>query len=134
MTAEESDTDEGQATIEFALVLPLALATVFLLVQTAVVIVCHLDLYHDARLAIRAAAVAGDPESAARQAVRRIDSPDAVDIAVRTTDRLVTVGLRRSVPIVVPILSGLVPDLTVSATLTMALEPPVHIEDPETLG
>lgn len=118
--------DNGQATVEFALVLPMVIASLLLMVQVLLVVLSQLSLQHEARIAVRAAAIATDPTSAARAAVRNNDPQSPSSIIVETTEGVVTVFLTRQVPIAVPILGRLWPDIEISVDLTMALEPPLQ--------
>lgn len=119
-----SSPDSGQATVEFALVLPLAIGSLLLVVQVLIVVLSQISLQHEARISVRAAAIAADPAAAARSAVQDNDPQSPSTVVVETTERVVTVFLTRQIPIVIPILGRLWPDIEISARLTMALEPP----------
>ena len=118
--------EQGQATIEFALLLPLAVGCLALVIQTLVLVLGHISLHHEARIAVRAAAVAADPEAAARAAVQSNDPQSTSLIEIEITAQLVTVRVHRQIPVVVPVLGQLWPDFDISARLTMALEPPIE--------
>lgn len=122
----KSCSNHGQATVEFALLLPLATGCLLLVVQVLIVVLGHITLHHEARVAVRAAAVAADPVAAARTAVEQRDAQTSSRVEVQVTDQLVTVYLSRPMPIAIPFLGGLWPDITMTANLTMALEPPLH--------
>ena len=117
----------GQATIEFALLLPLAIGCLALVIQTLVLVLGQISLHHEARLAVRAAATAADPVTAARDAVLRNDPQSTSLIEIEATTRLVTVHVHRQIPVIVPLLGQLWPDFEISARLTMALEPPIEV-------
>jgi uncharacterized membrane protein len=124
---EDSQSDSGQSTVEFALLLPLAIGCLLLMVQTLVLVLGQLTLHHEARIAARAAAIATDPEKAARQALRLNDPDSSTAIDVEVIDQLVTVHVHRLVPLAVPILGQFWPDMKISTQLSMALEPPIQV-------
>ena len=72
MTAREWE-DRGQATVEFALVLPLLVVAAALLVHLGLTVRLQLQLEHAAREGARAAAIA--PDSAATEATARLPGP-----------------------------------------------------------
>lgn len=117
-------TDRGQATVEFALVLPLALLCLALVMQTSVIVSEQISVHHEARLAARAASMSAEPVMAARSMVH----DQRTDLDVTVTDILVTVVLRRKVPIMVPLVGRFLPSVDVRSSLTMALEPPIYTE------
>lgn len=121
-----SSRDRGQSTVEFALLLPLVIGSVLLVIQVLIIVLSQVSLQHEARIAARAAAVSADPASAARAAVERNDPRSPSSVAVETTESLVTVHLTRRIPVAIPILGRLWPDIELSARLTMALEPPLQ--------
>ncbi|MGA0877669.1 MAG: TadE/TadG family type IV pilus assembly protein [Ilumatobacteraceae bacterium] len=116
--------DSGQATVEFALVLPLALMCLALVIQLSVIVSAQTSVHHDARLAARTASMSDAPAIAAESVVR----DRGTEIEVTVTDLLVTVDLRRRVPIVVPLVGGFLPSIDVRSRITMALEPPIHTD------
>jgi Flp pilus assembly protein TadG len=112
----------GQATVEFALLLPLVLFLILAVLQTALVVRDYVATVHAAREAVRAASVDRRPEaasSAARRVLRRADvvvgSRPAVGGPIRVE---VTYTSRTDLPLV-----GLVfPDPVFHATATMRTE------------
>lgn len=114
----------GQSTVEFALVLPLALVCLALVIQTLVIVSAQISVHHEARLAARAASMSPEPVTTARSMVH--DQRTEVDVTV--TDVLVTVALRRNVPIMVPLVRRFLPSIDVRSNLTMALEPPIYTD------
>lgn len=112
-------TDErGQATVEFALVLPLVIIVVALIVQVAVIAALHLDVIAETSQIARAASMAEDPVAAAHFARSKAST---VDIAF--DDDSVTVSVSRRIGTDVALIGHLLPDLDVRSTLTMAREP-----------
>lgn len=121
-------TDEGQSTVEFALVLPLVVICLGMVVQVLVVVSAHVDLENDARLAARMASVSAEPDEAARSTLDGVDASEPTRMDVDVTDRTVTVTLSRSVDLIVPFLDRLLPPIELRTALTMALEPPIHAD------
>ena len=95
----------GQATVEFALTLPLVVLALLAVVQTAVLVRDRVAVEHAAHAAARAASVARDP-AAARTAAHRVlpaaevsvddrppvGEPIGVDVRYRSETRLPLVG------------------------------------------
>ena len=123
----DSQSDRGQATVEFALLLPLAIGCLLLMVQILVLVLGQLTLHHEARIAARAAATAADPEMAARQALNLNDPDSSTAIDVEIVDQIVTVHVHRLVPLAIPMLGQFWPDMKISTQLSMALEPPIQV-------
>ena len=110
--------------MEFAAVLPLALVSLLLIVQIALVVSEQLVVQHAAREGAREAAVWNDDDRARDAAVRAgaLDS-DRTEIDITPTDRpvgsSVRVTIRYRVPLVVPYVSRFLP---AEATLTASAE------------
>lgn len=116
--------DRGQATVEFALALPLVAILVLGVVQLVVVARDQLAVELAAREAARAAAVAASPGAAATAAAAGAVALDPLDVAVQTTADRVVVTVRYASPTDVPLIGALVGDVEVGATVTMQREPP----------
>ena len=118
--------DAAQATVEFALVLPVLAMLLLLLGQVLLVAHDQLLVTHAAREAARAAAVAdGDAAAAARAAARRAGSLDDGSLTTsvaRTGDR-VTVTVSYGGTDSLPLLGPIVDDLVLRASVTMQVEP-----------
>ena len=74
--------EPGQATVEFALVLPLVIMAMLALIQVALVVRDHLAVVHAAREAARTATVEPDPARAVAAARRTLPGAD-VDVGAR---------------------------------------------------
>lgn len=116
----------GQATVEFALVLPVAVLFSLVAVQLALVAKDVVLVHHAAREGARAAAVEPSTESARRAAVGS-SSLDGTRLSVslrggstRGDHTTATVTYRS--PTNVPIVGALIPDVTMSASATMRVE------------
>lgn len=109
----------GQATVEFALALPIVLIVLLGMTQVGVAIRNELAVELAAREGARAASVSASPQSAASAAA--VDLP----IAARTdvTATTVTVTVTYVDPTDVPIIGQFIGPSTHQATATMALEP-----------
>ncbi len=110
--------DRGQATVEFALILPLLVIGALLLLQVGQVALLEIRLEHAAREGARAAAA--DPDTATRRALDAVarSAPQATT-TVRVGARWVEVRVQREIPLVP--LVNLVPR-TASADVTMRRE------------
>lgn len=125
--------DEGQATVELALVLPVLVLMLMLVLQVGLVIRDQVMLVHSAREAARAAAVDADP-GAARTAALTGSRLDGGRLDVRTSGRTgpgsyVTVTLTYSSLVDLPFVGRLVDDIELNASATMRVE-----EKPEDPG
>ncbi len=119
-TAVDRDPERAQATVEFALVLPLVALLLIGLVEVARVGALHLGVVDAARNGARAAAV--DPRAEAARSAAGVDGDGASTLTMKLhgeAPRLVTVTVERRV--------SLVPGLgwssvALRASSTMALE------------
>ena len=116
--------ERGSASVEFAVVLPLALIAMLLVVQVALVVAEQLVVQHAAREGAREAAVWND-DARARDAAIRAGALDAdraeVDVspAERPVGSSVRVTVRYRVPLVVPYVGRFLPSET---TLTASAD------------
>ena len=113
----------GQASVEFALVLPLVAVMAYGLVVVGIAVRNELAVELAAREGARAAAVSADPAAAAAgSAARAVRLP----LEVTTVDdgRTVTVTVTYTDAVDIAIIGGLVGPVTHRATVTMAIEPP----------
>ena len=109
--------------MELALALPVLVMLLLAAVQVTLVVRDQLAVVHAAREAARAAAVStdasGDGASAARQAV----ALDDLDVSIAAGGTQVRATVRHVVHTDVPLIGALIPDVDVSATATMRVEP-----------
>lgn len=120
--------ERGQATVELALVVPVLALVLAALVQTGVVVLDHVRLWHAAREAARAAVVDAEPEAAGRaveetglDGVRVEVSPER---ALRRRGAPLTVSLWYRPRPVVPVVGLLFRGLELHADATMRIERP----------
>jgi TadE-like protein len=115
--------DSGQAAVELALALPIVLLATMGIVQVAVIARDQVAIVHAAREAARAAAVNVDATTAAQLAVGGLPLSD---LEVRTSELggnvLATASAVDHTD--VPLIGWLLPDVTVSASASMMVEPP----------
>jgi Flp pilus assembly protein TadG len=116
--------DSGQAVVELALCLPMLFMFLLGIVQIVVIARDQLAVQLAAREAARAAAVAASPPEAAQAAARRAVSVSPLTVATRASATTVTVIVSHVTLTDVPLIGALLPDFTVTAAATMALEPP----------
>ena len=115
--------DSGQATVEFALALPVLLIVVLGLVQVGVAVRNELAVELAAREGARAAAVSSNgASSASRAAASAVSLPMSVSTSSRGS--AVTVTVTYVDPTDVPIIGRFLGPTTHTASVTMAFEPP----------
>lgn len=120
--------DEGQATVELALCLPVLVVLMMGVTWVAGIATDHVRLWHAAREAARVAAVDHDPEQVEAAALAGgLDDLDvtidpAPDARVRGEPVMVTVSYRPAAR--VPLLGSLGGGLVMSARSTMRIERP----------
>ena len=120
-TARCTGTD-GQAAVEFALVMPLVVIMALGLLVVGVAVRNELAVELAAREGARAAAVSADPGAARAAATRAVRLP--IDVRVHEDGTSVTVTVDYTDPVDVPIIGRLIGPLTHTALATMAIEPP----------
>lgn len=116
--------DRGQASVEFALALPLVVVVVLGIVQLVVVARDQLAVEVAAREGARAAAVAGSPAAAAERAASAAISLRPLGVRTSASGGDVTVTVTATNRTDVPIIGAVIGDIEVSASVTMAREPP----------
>lgn len=116
--------DRGQATVEFAIVLPLVAILVLGIVQLVVIARDQLAVELAAREGARTAVVSADPDRAASDAAHAAVGIDGLDVTVTRAGDQLTVVVRRRVATDVPLVGLLVGDIEVTAAVTMQRDPP----------
>jgi hypothetical protein len=122
VTEHRSRGTRGQATVEFAFVLPLVVLAALAAIQVGLVVRDHLGVVHAAREAVRAASVHRDPDAAVR-AVHRTLPGASVHVGARPAvggEISVTVEYRSVTSL--PLVGPLFPDPELHATATMRVE------------
>lgn len=116
------DRDRGQATVEFALILPVLVLAVLAVIQVALVVRDHVALVHAAREAARAASVDPDPSRAVRAAHRTLPQ-SKVDVGARPrVGEPITVTVTYTSHTDLPLVGPLFPDPTLTSSVSMRVE------------
>jgi Flp pilus assembly protein TadG len=116
--------DRGQAAVELALCLPLLFVFLLGIVQLLVIVRDQLAVELAARESARAAAVAASSDATAQRAASRAIALHPLRVGINTSADTVTVTVSHLTHTDVPLIGALLPDITVTASATMALEPP----------
>lgn len=119
-----SPRDRGQAAVEFAVALPVVAVVVLGILQVVLIGRDQLAVEVAARDGARAAIVAAAPGPAARTAAERATTLRPLDVQVASGRGTVTVTVVYRNPTDVPLIGGAIGDVALSASVTMAREPP----------
>jgi len=112
----------GQATVEFALLLPVLVMGLLAILQVALVVRDHIAVAHAAREAARAASVDPDP-SAALRAAHSVLARAHVDVSTRPrVGEQITVVVTYRSHTDVPLVGALFPDPTLRSKVVMRVE------------
>ncbi|MEI8322228.1 MAG: TadE family protein [Actinomycetes bacterium] len=121
MLAKSND-ERGQATIEFALALPLLVVFVMLIAQFAIVARQQLALWEVARDAARLASVSPNPQTAAQEIVAQNGFSTSAVVATNS-DGITQVSLTFKENTSLPLLGPFIPSITLRAHVAMLTEP-----------
>ena len=114
--------ESGQATVEFALLLPLVVFMILAVLQTALVVRDYVATVHAAREAARAASVDRGPDAAA-DAAHRVLRRARVDVDARpAVGAPIRVRVRYTSHTDLPLVGRLFPDPELHATAVMRTE------------
>lgn len=113
--------EQGQATVEFALLLPLLVMAALALVQTTLVVRDQIAVVHAAREAARASSVDPDP-ARARAAAANVVKGAKVEIQRPGIGSQLRVVVRYTSRTDVPLIGGLFPDPKLRASAVMRVE------------
>ena len=120
-------TTRGQASVEFALTLPIVVVMTLGLLLVGVAVRNELAVELAAREGARAAAVSADPAAAATMAANRsVALP--IDVTISSNGSTVTVTVTYIDPVDVAIVGALIGPVTHTASATMMFEPPEAAE------
>ena len=115
-------TEDGQATVEFAFVLPFVVLAALAVIQVGLVVRDQLGVVHAAREAARAASVDPDPARAVRAARRTLPGA-TVEVGERPpVGREVTVTVHYTSATDLPLVGALFPDPDLHASASMRVE------------
>ena len=121
--AKPTRTENGQAAVEFALVLPFVILAVASLFVAARVIADQLALWHGAYAGAYAASIQPDNTEAIQQAVITETGFSAVSVSTTRNDPYITVSVTKSQNISLLIFNWSIRAFTLHADIT------VHIQD-----
>ena len=118
--------ERGQATVEAALVLPLVVILLLAVVQIGLLVRAEVLVTHAAREAARSAAVDADPQAAVRAATLATTlDPDRMNVQVQGRNgsgSRVQVDVTYTATTDIPLVGGLIGDVTLHASATMRVE------------
>ncbi len=123
----QRDSKKGQATVEFALIFPLAIACMAFVFVAGAITFDQLSLAEIARTCARAAIVSENPESAAHEIAQRFDRSIRVETITNDEFGFITVRLERSRKLPLFLIQRVAPDILIRASSTMMREPPLLI-------
>lgn len=116
------DHERGQATVEFALLLPVLALAALAVVQVGLLVRDHVEVVHAAREAARAASVDPDPSAAVRAAQRTLPGA-AVHVGERPgVGEPITVEVAYTSVTDLPLIGRLIPDPELRARAVMRVE------------
>jgi Flp pilus assembly protein TadG len=121
--AKPTRTDNGQAAVEFALVLPFVILAVASLFVAARVIADQLALWHGAYAGAYAASIQPDNEEAIQQAVAAETGISTVEVSTTRNDPYITVSVAKSQNISLFVFNWSIQAFTLRADVT------IHIQD-----
>ena len=114
--------ERGQATVEFALLLPVLVLALLSVLQVALVVRDHVAVVHAAREAARAASVDPDPSRAVRAAHRTLPGAE-VHVGERPpVGGSITVDVSYTSHTDLPLVGPLFPDPTLRSRVVMRVE------------
>jgi len=113
----------GQATVEFALLLPFVVVVLLALIQVGLLVRNRVLVTHAAREAARVAAVGGSDADAIAAALVSADlRTDRMSVDISRDGERAQVVVQFTDPTDVPIVGGLIGDVALEATARMRLE------------
>ena len=121
--AKPTRTDNGQAAVEFALVLPFVILAVASLFVAARVIADQLALWHGAYAGAYAASIQPDNEEAIQQAVAAETGISTVEVSTTRNDPYITVTVSKTQIISLFVFNWSIQAFTLRADVT------IHIQD-----
>lgn len=122
MTDSPREYERGQATVEFALLLPVLMVALLAVVQVALVVRDQIAVVHAAREAARAASVDPDPSGAVRAAHRTLPGAH-VNVGPRpAVGEPITVKVTYTSKTDLPLVGDLFPDPELESSTVMRVE------------
>jgi Flp pilus assembly protein TadG len=121
--AKPTSTENGQAAVEFALVLPFVILAVASLFVAARIIADQLALWHGAYAGAYAASIQPDNEEAIQQAVAAETGISTVEVSTTRNDPYITVTVSKTQNISLFVFNWSIQAFTLHADVT------IHIQD-----
>lgn len=116
--------DDGQATVELAIVLPFIVLLAAALIQCGLIVGDQLAVWNAARSAARAAAISPDPQHSAEQAANDAVALRPLQVILTTIDDVISARVTYVARTDLPIIGLLFPDITLEASVAMLREIP----------
>lgn len=114
--------DNGQATVELAVVLPFIVLLAAALIQCGLIVADQLAVWNAARNAARAASVSLDPQPSAEQAANDAVTLQPLQVTLTTFDDVISAHVAYINRTDLPFIGLLFPSITLEATVTMPRE------------
>jgi len=114
--------ERGQATVEFAFLLPLVVLAALAVIQVGLVVRDQMGVVHAAREAARAASVDRDPDAPVRAAHRTLPGAEVSVGARPSVGDEITVTVKYHSVTNLPLVGALFPDPDLHASATMRVE------------
>lgn len=112
--------DEGQATVEFALLMPFLVLLLMCIVQTALVARDAVLVSHAARVGARVAAVENSAQAVRNAVITATPlDPTRLSLTREPDGNLIRVTVRYSSPTAVPLVGPLIADVTLTESAAM---------------
>lgn len=116
--------NNGQATVEFAVVLPFIVLLGAALIQCGLIVGDQLAVWNSARSAARAAVVSPNPQLDAEHAANSAVALRPLQVTLVTFDDVISAHVVYISRTDLPAIGLLFPDITLEATVTMPRETP----------
>lgn len=116
--------DNGQATVELAFLLPFMVLLATALIQCGLIVADQLAVWNAARSAARAASVSPDPQLSAEQAANDAAALRPLQVTLTTFDDVISAHVVYIDRTDLPFIGLLFPSITLKATVTMPREIP----------
>ncbi|MHB1128659.1 MAG: TadE family protein [Ilumatobacteraceae bacterium] len=116
--------DNGQATVELAVVLPFIVLLAAAFIQCGLIVADQLAVWNAARSAARAAVISADPELSSRQAARAAVTLRPLQVTLTIFDDVISAQVTYIDRTDLPFIGLLFPNITLAATVVMPREIP----------
>lgn len=114
--------DDGQATVELALLIPVLAIFLLLILQVGVVVRQHMLVANASREAARELSVDSDRSKATARVLELVRDAHVSIVRPSQPGEYLSVTVHESVPSNVPLIGIVFPDVTVSSSISMRVE------------